>query len=302
MSLLVVGSLALDTIETPDRRGENVLGGSGTYFSTAASLLTRVRLVGVVGGDFPEEHVSYYRSRDIDLLGLERSKGKTFRWHGKYDSDLNNAQTVSVELNVLGDFAPELPAQYRDSRFVFLANGHPLTQRRVLEQLSKPAFTLLDTMNLWIETTRRELTELLPLVDGLIVNHHEALLLTGRSQVLAAARDILGMGPRIAVIKKAEHGAVLATRDGFFALPSYPVIDVRDTTGAGDSFAGGFMGYVASRCTTRDVADGDLRHALLYGTVIASFNVEGFALERLRAVTPKEVEARREAFLKMIVP
>ncbi len=302
MSLLVVGSLALDTIETPERTEASVLGGSGTYFSTAASLLTRVRLVGVVGRDFPEEHVSYYRSRDIDLRGLERSLGKTFRWHGKYEGDLNDAHTISVELNVLADFAPELPPEYRDSRFVFLANGHPATQRRVLDQLESPEFTLLDTMNLWIETTRQELLDLLPSVDGLIVNHHEALQLTGCHQVLNAAHEILKMGPRIAVVKKAEDGAVLATRDSFFALPAFPVMRVQDTTGAGDSFAGGFMGYLASRCGGREVTDADLRQALLYGTIIASFNVEGFALERLRAITLQEVEERKERFLKMILP
>lgn len=302
MSLLVVGSLALDTIETPDRRLENVLGGSGTYFSTAASVLTHVRMVGVVGHDFPEEHVSYYRSRDIDLTGLERSRGKTFRWHGKYDQGLSNATTVSVELNVLADFSPEIPHVYRDSQFVFLANGHPLTQARVLDQLQRTQFTLLDTMNLWIETTQRELLELLPRVDALIVNHQEAQQLTGKSQVIPAATAILELGPRIVVIKKGEHGALLVSRDEYFTLPAYPVPMVKDTTGAGDSFAGGFMGYLAGRSGGREVTQADLRQALLYGTVLASFNVEGYGLERLRAITKADVQERKERFLKMIVP
>ncbi len=320
MSLLVVGSLALDTIETPKRRQENVLGGSGTYFSTAASVLTRVRMVGVIGKDFPEEHIDYYRTRNIDLTGLERSSGKTFRWHGRYAGDLSEATTVSVELNVLADFCPEIPATYADSRFVFLANGHPVTQRKVLEQLKGPDFILLDTMNFWIETARRDLLDLLPLVDGLIVNHHEAMLLSGRSQILPAATDILKLGPRMVVVKKGEHGALLITRDSYFALPAYPVMEVLDTTGAGDSFAGGFMGYLASRTNGRapaagtgrdghrrsvrgsETSDTDLRHALLHGTILASFNVEGFGLERLKSVTQREVEERKEGFVRMIIP
>jgi sugar/nucleoside kinase (ribokinase family) len=207
-----------------------------------------------------------------------------------------------VELNVLADFAPEIPSAFQDSRYVFLANAHPATQASVLEQLDAPLFTLLDTMNLWIDTARRELCDLLPRVDALIVNHHEALQLTGRPQVLAAASAILDMGVRIVVIKKGEHGALLVTRDEYFALPAYPVVEVRDTTGAGDSFAGGFMGYLASRGGSREVVPADLRRALLYGTILGSFHVEGYGLDRLRAVSSNDVEQRREQFLRMIQP
>ncbi|MBI5368713.1 MAG: sugar kinase [Planctomycetes bacterium] len=299
MSLLVVGSIAFDTIETAHRRVDNVLGGSASYFSTCASFFTKPRLVGVVGSDFSHEHIEFYRARGIDTSGLEIAEGRTFRWHGRYQGDLSSALTVSVELNVFADFRPKIPAAFRDSRFVFLANGSPKTQLAVLEQVAHPDFVLADSMNLWIETERAPLLDLMQRVDGLILNNHEAVQLSGRSNLIAAARKILEMGPRVLIIKKAEHGAFLMTRDEFFAIPAFPLGDVNDPTGAGDSFAGGMMGYLAN---TRAHSFAHLKRGLLYGTVTASYAIEDFSLERLKRLHRTEIEHRYQDFLRLITP
>lgn len=290
MSLLVVGSVALDTVTTPCGHRENVLGGSCSYFSVAASVLTRVRLVAAIGADFPQEHVHLFSSRDIDLAGLERvPDGKTFRWAGRYEPRMDVRETLWTDLNVLGSFRPTLPAAFRDSAFVFLANGDPVTQSHVLDQLPAAAFVLLDTMNLWIDTARDRLLELLPRVNGLILNDEEARALAHDQNLISAMRRIRAMGPSILIVKKGEHGAVLLHDDRYFALPAYPLTDVRDPTGAGDTFAAGVMARLSG---TRDLSPRGLRDAMLYGTVLASFCVEDFSLDRLVAVTADDVRRR----------
>ncbi len=241
MSLLVVGSVALDTIETPFGRVEDALGGSATYFSLAASLLTGVRLVGVVGEDFPPRHLELLRSNNIDTAGLEVTSGKTFRWTGAYRGDMSQAETLALELNVLASFNPAIPDSYVDSRFVFLANGSPSMQLAIRSQLPDADLVVCDTMNFYIDTERDGLMEVLSAVDGIVLNDQEARMLTDRDALVSAGRDILEMGPRFAVIKKGEHGALLVAGDRVLAMPAYPTSEVVDPTGAGDSFAGGFM-------------------------------------------------------------
>ncbi|MBI3268690.1 MAG: sugar kinase [Planctomycetes bacterium] len=299
MSLLVVGSIAYDTIETQHRRVESVLGGSASYFSACASFFTPPRLVGIVGSDFRQEHIEFYRSLGVDTAGLEVAAGRTFRWHGRYKGDLSSATTVSVELNVFDDYRPKIPAAFRQSRYVFLANGSPKTQIAVLDQVSDPAFVLADSMNLWIETERAALLDLLRRVDGIILNNHEAVQLSGRSNLIAAGRAILEMGPRILILKKAEHGAFLMSRDEFFAVPAFPLADVQDPTGAGDSFAGGLMGYLAQNGSP---SFAHLKRGVLYGTVTASFAIEDFSLDRLKRLTRPEIEHRFQEFVRLITP
>ncbi len=297
MSLLVVGSFAIDTVETPHGVAKEIQGGSGTYFSYAASFFSQVRLVGAVGEDFPEAFMETYRSRPIDMAGLLRVPGKTFRWHGRYEGDMANATTVSVELNLLGEYKPRVPDAFRSSKYLFLANAGPQLQLAVLEQVEKPRFILADTMNLWIETERRALLDLMKRVDGLILNDNELYLLTGTHNRIRAAQQALDLGPRLLVVKKGEHGAMLFTRDEFFAIPAYPIASVIDPTGAGDTFAGGFMGYVAESDKT-DFSS--MKRALLYGNTMASFVVEGIGLEGLRRVTREEIDRRFQSFLRMI--
>lgn len=293
MSLLVVGSIALDSIETPHGRAEDALGGSAVYFSYAASFLAPVRLVGVVGEDFPEEHVALLRSRGIDLAGLQRLEGGTFRWQGRYMEDMNTRETVKLSLNVFGEFDPVVPNEYLDSGFIFLANGPPAVQRKVLDQVRPEAFVMVDTMNVWIETTRPQLEELLRRADALVLNDGEALQLSGESSLIRAGKAILAMGPGVVIIKKGEHGALMVTEDGLFVIPAYPTETVRDPTGAGDSFAGGVMGWLARE---NDTSTATLRRAMAYGTVLASFTVEDFSLNRLRGLDSAEIEARLAAF------
>ncbi|NUN50720.1 MAG: sugar kinase [Candidatus Brocadiae bacterium] len=298
-SLLVVGSLAFDTLETPSGIAKDELGGSATYFSHSAShLAPKVRLVGVVGKDFPKRHIEEFRERSIDTAGIQVvPAGKTFRWHGRYRTDMSNAETVSVELNVFGKFAPQIPASFRKSPFVFLANGSPTTQRTVLDQVEKPVFVLADTMNLWIETARKDLLELIHRVDGLILNNTELLQLSGESNVIAGARWALAQGPRVVVIKKGEHGSMLFVDGEIVALPAYPLEHITDPTGAGDSFAGGFMGHL-TRCGGTSLAD--MKRALVYGTVIASFTCEDFGLRRLFSLTDADIERRVAEFAKIV--
>lgn len=297
MSLLVVGSCAIDTVETPHGLAKDIQGGSATYCSYAATLFSPVRLVGVVGTDFPESFMQTYRSRPIDLAGLVRADGKTFRWHGRYEGDMGSATTVAVELNLLAEHKPHVPDAFRTSRYLFLANAGPEVQGGVLDQVEKPRFVLCDTMNLWIETQRNALLDLVRRVDGLILNDRELYLLTGNHNRIRAARQALDLGPKLLVVKKGEHGAMLFTRDEFFAIPAFPVADVVDPTGAGDTFAGGFMGYIAEVDRTDFSA---MKRALLYGNTMASFVVEGFGIEGIRRVTRDEVDRRYESFLRMI--
>ena len=300
MSLLVVGSIAFDSIKTPHDRVEDVLGGSAVYFSLAARLLSPVRVVGVVGRDFPAEHLDLLASRGIDTEGIEVAEGKTFRWSGEYFEGMNKRRTLSVDLNVFADFQPRLPARFRDSRFVFLANGSPATQLSVLDQVERPRFVMADTMDLWIRTQREGLGKVLRRVDGLVINDDEALLLTEARNLVLAGKAILRMGPRLVVLKKGEHGALLFTGDETVPLPAYPLEEVRDPTGAGDSFAGGLMGRLARTGGDGPIAPGRFKTALAAAMVVASFSVEDFGVRRLLEVRPEEVEERLRRYCSLI--
>ncbi len=296
MPLLVVGSIALDSVETPFGSREEVLGGSATYFSTAASFFGPVRLVATVGQDFPQEHVAFLAGRGVDVAGLERRPGRTFRWKGRYEFDLNQAHTLDTQLNVFADFRPDLPPAYRGSEYVFLGNIDPDLQRRVLDQVRAPRFVACDTMNFWIESKRDSLLDTLRRVDMLFVNDAEARQLADEHNVVKAARRILTFGPRALVVKRGEYGALLFTGDHVFAASAYPLPALFDPTGAGDSFAGGFMGYLASR--GHDDVD-VMRRAIVLGGVLASFAVERFSLERLRTLTAAEIRARYAEFRQL---
>jgi sugar/nucleoside kinase (ribokinase family) len=289
MPLLAVGSVALDSLETPFGRREDVLGGSAAYFGACASFFGPTRLVAVVGEDFPEEHVRFLASRGIDLAGLSRRPGRTFRWKGRYEFDLNTAHTLDTQLNVFAEFRPELPEAYRDSEYVFLGNIDPDLQRTVLDQVRAPRFVACDTMNFWISSKRDSLLRTLKRVDLLFVNDAEARQLAGEHNVVQAARRILGFGPRAVVVKRGEYGALFFSGEEVFAASAYPLPAVFDPTGAGDSFAGGFMGYLA-RSRREDHAT--MRRAIVLGSVLASFTVEQFSLDRLRTLTPAEIRGR----------
>jgi sugar/nucleoside kinase (ribokinase family) len=297
MPVLVVGSTAFDTIETPSGRREACLGGSATYFSLAARLFTKVKLVSVVGEDFPDEYRELLRSHGVDLEGLEVKPGKTFSWSGRYSADMNSRETVDVQLNTFGDFEPNVPASYADSRFVFLANGAPRTQLAVLDQVPDTAFSVADTMNLWIDTARADLDLLLGRVDGLILNDEEARMLTGETNLIRAGREVLTRGPKLVILKKGEHGAFLFSNYFQYALPAYPTDEVVDPTGAGDSFAGGFMGFLAE-CDSLSLWN--MKRAMAYGTVCASLNVEGFGVDRLAAVDRGVLERRYEELIQFV--
>lgn len=289
MTLLVVGSTAFDTVETPHGVAKDCLGGSSTYFSLAARLFVPTRLVSVVGADFPEAHRTLLKERGVDLAGLEQKPGRTFRWHGRYSSDMNSRETLDVQLNVFGDFVPKVPASYRTTPFVFLANGAPATQASVLDQVDKPKFVVADTMDLWIEHHRDALLALLPRLDGLIVNDSEVKQLTGKSNLIQAGRAVLALGPKLVIVKKGEHGCFLFSNFFHYALPAYPTEVVLDPTGAGDSFAGGFMGYLA---TCDSVSVWNMKRAVAYGTVTASLTVEGFGVDRIANADRAAVERR----------
>ena len=294
MSLLVVGSIAYDSIKTPHGEVYEVLGGSAVYFSLAARQFGPVRLVGVVGEDFRPRDVDFLKQRDVDTAGLETvAGGKTFRWSGEYSPDMNSRETLSVELNVFEDFQPKIPDSFRDSPFVFLANGAPGTQIAVLDQIERPKFVMADTMDLWIQTQRADLIELLWRIDGLLLNDSEAHLLTDRPNVIAAGKAILEMGPKRVVIKKGEHGAILFTAEEIIPLPAYPVESVRDPTGAGDSFAGALMGHLTKRGA---VDRGVFKEALAHGTIMASTTVEDFGVDRIGNLTAVEIEDRFSRF------
>jgi sugar/nucleoside kinase (ribokinase family) len=298
MSLLVVGSIALDSVETPRGVVENALGGSATFFSYAASYFTPVRLVGVVGEDFPQAHREMLETRQIDTSGLVVERGgATFRWRGKYVGDMNMAETLEVHLNVLGTFNPDLSPRFAETPFVFLANGHPATQRKVLRQAHARKLVVADTMNFWIETQRDELYALLTEVDGLVLNDGEARLLTDEINLVRAGRKVLELGPKFVIIKKGEHGALFLSASETHVMPAYPLPEVVDPTGAGDSFAGGFMGYLASHGKPNPTA---LKRAMAYGTVVASFTCEDFSLYRLQRTERHEIDRRLEVYRAMM--
>ncbi len=298
MSLIVVGSIAFDSVETPTGRADNVLGGSATYFSYAASYFTPVRLVGVVGNDFPPAYRDLLQERRIDMSGLQMTEGKTFRWHGRYEKDMNTRETLEVELNVFGSFDPVLPPAFRDSKYVFLANGSPEVQLKVLEQVASPKLIVADTMNLWIEIAREDLLKLCRKIDGLVLNDEEARMLTEEENLVTAGRRVLSLGPKFVVIKKGEHGSMLITPSEVMVLPAYPTDRVVDPTGAGDSFAGGMMGYLS----TQDVFDEPrLRRGMAYGTVVASFNVEDFSLNRMQEIGRGEIDLRYKQYGHMLL-
>ncbi|MGA2622413.1 MAG: PfkB family carbohydrate kinase [Bacteroidota bacterium] len=298
MSLLVVGSLALDTIETPFGRVENALGGSATYIATAASyFVTPVRLVGVVGGDFSKAAMQFLESHGVDLEGLEVvENAKTFRWGGRYHYDLNMRDTLFTELNAFEKFDPKIPQSYRNTTYVCLGNIDPVLQRRVLEQLSKPRLVVGDTMNFWITGNSAELERTLKLLDVLIVNDSEARQLAGEHNLVKAAKAIIRLGPKIVIIKKGEHGAVMITERTMFSAPAYPLEDIYDPTGAGDAFAGGFIGWIAR---TDDLSEENFKRAVIYGSTLASFCVERFSVERFKDLTSLGIKDRFHEFREL---
>jgi sugar/nucleoside kinase (ribokinase family) len=297
MSLLVVGSVALDSVETPFGKAEEVIGGSANYFSASASHQGPVQLVGVVGSDYPVEKLEPLAARGVDLTGLERAEGESFRWRGRYRHDLNSAETLETRLGVFSHFRPKLPEGFRDAEFVFLANIDPRLQLDVLRQVRKPKLVACDTMNFWIESRRADLLELLGKVDLITLNDGEARQLTEQANLVQAARWILARGPRTVLIKKGEHGAFMFTRDSVFYAPAYPLESVFDPTGAGDSFAGGFMGWLAR---TRDLSDANLRRAVVLGSAMGSFVVEGFSITRLLEVSGADIERRVADFHRLV--
>jgi sugar/nucleoside kinase (ribokinase family) len=303
MSILVVGSVAYDTVETPFGRAERVLGGSASFFAVAASFFLPVNLVGVVGRDFGEQQLAAFRGRGIDLEGLERMDGETFHWQGRYSYDLNSRETVCTDLNVFEFFKPKIPERYRRSEYVFLGNIDPVLQREVLDQVARPRLVACDTMNFWIEGKPGELRRTLERVDVLLINDAEARQLSGEWNIVKAARAIRALGPRTLIVKKGEHGVLMFTEDGSFAAPAYPLEDVFDPTGAGDTFAGGFVGYLASALGPRDAAahpdDVVLRRAVVMGSTLASFCVEAFSLDRLLRLTRAEIDERYRLFKRL---
>lgn len=298
MSLLVTGSIGIDTVETPHGRAPNVLGGSAVYFSLSASLFTTVRMVGVVGDDFDHAMFDPLRTRNIDMRGLEVRKGsRTFRWHGRYEGAMNEAHTVDVELNVLAERNAPIPAEFHDSRYVFLANTHPVLQRECAERMRGAKLIVSDTMNLWIENELDELKKTLAVVDGLVLNEGEARMLSGAANLVEAGRRILKLGPKFVVIKKGENGSILVSNDDLCMMPAYPTTNVVDPTGCGDSFAGAFMGYIAAR----DRVDRDtLRSAMGRGSIVASYVLESFSIQALHRVTATDVSSRLEELRSMM--
>lgn len=296
MALLVVGSVAFDSLKTPYGQEGEILGGSATYFSVTASYFAPVKVVAVVGQDFGDEHVRVFTNRSIDITGLERAEGKTFRWRGEYAGDMSEAQTLETQLNVFERFVPKIPPAYLQSEYVFLGNIDPPLQLHVREQLPKARLVACDTMNFWIKGKPEELKKTLARVDMLVINEVEARMLSGTENVKPAAAAIERLGPRIVVIKRGEHGACLFKDGSIFFVPAYPLEQVHDPTGAGDSFAGGFMGHLAR---TGDLSQANLFRALVYGSVMASFTVEEFGLRRLLGLKPEEIETRFSEFRAM---
>jgi sugar/nucleoside kinase (ribokinase family) len=296
MSILVVGSVAYDSIETPFGKEERILGGSATYFSTSASFFSDVNLVAVVGEDFAQDHIDFLCSRSIDLRGLARVPGKTFHWKGRYGYDLNEAQTLETHLNVFESFRPQIPAEYATAEYLFLANIDPELQMDVLSQVPRPRVVACDTMNFWIESKPEALRKVVARVDIFIINEGEARQLSGEANLVKAARRILEMGVKTLIIKRGEYGVLMFSGASIFAAPAYPLEEVFDPTGAGDTFAGGFMGYLAN---TGDTSEEGIRQAIIFGSVMASFNVEAFSLNRLKSLDYGEIEERVRYFKSM---
>lgn len=298
MPLLVVGSVALDSVQTPTAQRDDVLGGSAVYFSYAASYFTSVRLVGVVGDDWPPQHTELLNQRKIDTTGLQVVAGaKTFRWKGKYLDNMNDRETLEVHLNVFGEFDPVLPEDYRQCQYLFLANGAPQVQMKVLDQLPGARLTVADTMDLWIREEHDELMKLLRRIDGLVLNDSEAKLLTGQENLVLAGHQVREMGPKFVVIKKGEHGAMFFSEHETYVLPAFPTPDVVDPTGAGDSFAGGMMGYLAEK---GDFEPKTLKKAMAFGIIVASFNVEDFSLDRMTKIERDDLQLRMQQYEKML--
>jgi len=298
-TLLVTGSVGIDTVETPLGRSESSLGGSAVYFSLAAAIFCPVRLVAAVGDDFPDDFRKILQLKQINLTGLEtRANSKTFRWHGRYSPDMNDRDTVDVQLNILAEQGPPVPKRLADSKYVFLANHDPATQLELLNSLAGPQVVVCDTMDLWIENQRDGLLKVLAACDVLMINDSEARLLTGQASLIGAGRAVLDLGPRSVVIKKGEHGSMLIGHDDLFLLPAYPTDHLVDPTGAGDSFAGGMMGFLAGTDATLDQTT--LREALIYATVAASFTVESFSVDGLLAADMQKLTDRRDQFLSML--
>ena len=299
MSVLVVGSVGIDRIETIQEDRSDLLGGSASFAGLAASFHAPVSLIGIVGDDFPAHHRAVWEKRKIDLSGLQVAEGKTFRWHGRYEENMNNRHTLSTELNVFADFKPQLPTAQKKLPFVLLGNIAPDLQHLVLDQMEKPKFTVADTMNLWIDIARPRLLELLPRIDMLILNDSEAAQLTDEPNLLRAARWLRERGPRYVAIKKGEHGCFLSGKEGAFAAPAIPLEKVLDPTGAGDTFAGGFTGYLAGQ---KEINLSTLAKGILEGTVLASFAVEDFSLNRLASLSAKDLDTRRQELARLINP
>jgi len=295
MTILVVGSVAFDTIETPAERREQILGGAANYFSLAASFFSPVQLVAVVGDDFPQEHLDLLQGRGVDLTGLQRVPGKTFHWSGRYGENCNERETLATDLNVYADFRPTLPLAYRAARYVFLANIHPELQLEVLDQVEAPTFVAADTMNLWIDTSLDTLKKVLGRVDALLLNEGEARQIGGTCNLLEAGRAIAAMGPKTVVIKLGEYGAIILQGEARRFVPAFPLSEVVDPTGAGDTFGGGFLGYIARAGST---APESLHRAAAVGSVLGSFVCQDFGIDRLKSLTEAEIEARFDALTR----
>ena len=290
MSIAVVGSIAFDSVKTPFGEREQALGGAANYFSMAASLFSKVNLVGVVGEDFPQHHLQFLQERGVDIEGVQKNSGKTFHWRGQYGFDLNEAQTLRTDLNVFAEFSPKLPVHYRHAEIVFLANIDPTLQLHVLEQVHEPKLIAMDTMNFWIESKPEELKEVIKRVDILFINDAEIRQLAGENNVLKAVRKVQGLGPQTVVVKRGEYGAVLFCGMQCYFAPAFPLEELFDPTGAGDTFAGGFLGWLSRR--NHDFTYETLKEAMLVGTVMSSFVIENFSFDRMKNLTLKEVDAR----------
>lgn len=296
MSVLVVGTVAFDSIETPFGSAERILGGSAAYFALGASFFTPVRVVGVIGRDFPQEYIDLFTARNIDIEGLQKARGETFHWRGRYHEDINVRDTLELNLNVLAGFVPRLPERYRDAEYVFLGNIDPVMQSEVLDQIRSMKLVVCDTMDHWIRESPEELRKVLKRIEMLVINDAEARLLSGYNNIIRAARAILKMGPKGVLIKRGEYGVLQFSDDSTFATPAYPLEEVFDPTGAGDSFAGGFLGQLAR---SGDDSERGLRRAIVYGSVVASFTVEDFGVKRLASVDLAAIEERYQNFAKL---
>jgi sugar/nucleoside kinase (ribokinase family) len=296
MSILVVGTVAFDSIETPFGSAERILGGSASYFALGASLFAPVRIVGVIGQDFPQEYLDLFSQRQIDLEGIKKAQGDTFHWRGKYHEDINVRDTLELHLNVLAGFVPDLPARYRDAEYVFLGNIDPLMQLEVLDQIRCMRLVVCDTMDHWIRESLDGLRQVLKRIEMLVINDSEARLLSGQANIVRAAREILKMGPKVVLVKRGEYGVLQFSDSSIFATPAYPLEEVFDPTGAGDSFAGGFLGQLAR---SGDLTQQGIRRAIVYGSVVASFTVEDFGVKRLASIGLHDIEERYRSFAQL---